>query len=121
MKRIRRATISVGEPWDFEANDGPNRLVVELTGIVPGPQALNWVPRYLLLRVVNAFDYHAERVEWLVGSPRYEGVTLESLAEKGGTAGFARLRPSAQLVEGKPFGTQDVDYFMIGNLTFALF
>lgn len=119
LTMTRRAAISVGEPWDFEASDGPNRLVVEYTGIVPGPTALNWAPRYLLLRVVNAFDYDAERVEWLVASPRYEGVTLEMLAEEGGTAGFARLRPSAKLVEGKPFGPQEVDYFMIGDLTFT--
>jgi hypothetical protein len=119
MSEPRRAAISVGEPWDFEGNDGPNRLVVDHVGEVPGPGLRNWASRYLLLRVVSPFDYRSERVEWLIASPRYKGVTIDMLAENGGTAGISRLRPGVRLAEDKPFETDDVEYFMIGGINFV--
>ncbi len=112
-----RYQISVGEPWDFEGPDGANRVVVEGIGVAPGPNAPNWQPTYLLLRVEQPFMYRGESVQFLVASPRNEGVTLESLGRYGGNAGIARVRPNIHIAAGVPFGKDDVEYFMIGTLS----
>lgn len=109
--------ISVGEPWDFEGPDGPNRVVVESVRVVSGPNEANWQPSYLLLRVERPFTYRGETVCFLVACPRYEGMTLESLERDGGTAGIARVRPNVKITARVPFGRNDVEYFMIGTIT----
>lgn len=113
---MARYEISVGEPWDFEGPDGPNRVLVEGISIVSGPNEPYWQPSYLLLRVQHPFTYRGESVHLLVACPRYEGVTLESLERDGGTAGIARVRPNIEITAGVPFGTDDVEYFMIGTI-----
>jgi hypothetical protein len=116
MKPSRRAEISVGEPWDFEGNDGPNRLLVDHEGWVEGPQEENRQSRFLLLRVVHPFEHRSERVEYVIASPRHLDVTPEMLAERGGHAGFVRVRPGVRLLDGDPFNGLDVDHFLIGGL-----
>jgi hypothetical protein len=114
--QVPRYEISVGEPWDFEGPDGPNRVVVEGAGFVTGPEEPNWSPAYLLLRVVQPFTHQGEQVRLLVACPRYEGVTLESLGRDGGTAGLARVRAGVAVVEGSRLGKNDIEYFMIGTI-----
>jgi hypothetical protein len=113
---MQRFQLSVGEPWNFEGPDGPNRVVVDLVGFVGGPSLPNWQDRYLLLKVVAPFTHKGERVALLVASPRYEGDTLEGIVASGGTVGVSRVRPNAQLQPGSNLDPKGVEYIIIGGL-----
>ena len=114
---MQRFEISVGEPWDFEGPDGPNRIVVDFAGIVNGPSLPNWQTRYLLLKVVVPFTHADELVSFLVAAPRYDGDTLESIIAKGGTVGVSRVRPTVQLSPDAKLSPAEVEYIIIGGLS----
>lgn len=114
---MQRFTLSVGEPWNFEGSDGPNRVVVDLVGFVGGPSLPNWQDRYLLLTVLAPFTHKGEPVNLLVASPRYEGDTLEKIIANGGTIGASRVRPAATLVPGSTLDPDGVEYIIIGDLS----
>lgn len=113
---MRKFSLSVGEPWDFEGPDGPNTVEVELIGEVDGPDAENWSSSYLLLKVIRPFTFNGEVAERLVAAPRYEGESLKSISRKGGTVGVARVLPGKSIGPGQRLLTGDIHYCIIGEL-----
>lgn len=113
---MKRFSLSVGEPWDFQGPDGPNLLFVELLGIVGGPKEDSWALRSLLLQASTPFEMDGEHVQLMVASPRYVGDTIESVASVGGTVGVARVRPGVSLISGASYNTTDISYCIIGEL-----
>ena len=95
---MRKFSLSVGEPWDFEGPDGQNNIELELLGEVDGPNVENWATSYLLLKVIRPFSFNGEAVECLVAAPRYEGESLRSVFQNGGTVGVGRVDHLNRLV-----------------------
>lgn len=114
---MKRFSISVGEPWDFEGPEGRNILLVELLGVVGWPKQMNWASHALLLRSITPFDMDGERVELMVATPRYVGENIELVATAGGTVNVARVRPNCTLMPGGSYNTTDVTFCIIGDLT----
>ena len=113
---MRKFSLSVGEPWDFEGPDGQNKVELELLGEVDGPIAENWATSYLLLKVIRPFSFNGEAVECLVAAPRYEGESLRSVFQNGGTVGVGRVLPGRSIHPGQKLLTSDTQYCIIGRL-----
>ena len=64
---MTRYELLVGEPWDFEGPDGPNRLLVDFGGFTPG---LNRADEFILLKAVMPFQHNNKLVEFMIASPR---------------------------------------------------
>jgi hypothetical protein len=108
--------ISVGEPWNFEGPDGPNRILAKAEGIVTGPKRPTWQGQYLLLRVKTPFKMNGKRVTQLVAAPRYVGDTLSKMILEGGSVGIARICESQNLRAGDKFEVEQVHYCIIGSV-----
>ena len=113
---MRQFALSVSEPWDFKGPDGPNRVLVELVGVVGGPKNQDRDSRFLLLRATSPFEIDGEQVKLVVASPRYSGDTLDSVSSVGGTVGVARVLPHATVIPGGFIETTDVQCCIIGSL-----
>ena len=111
---MSRYELLVGEPWDFEGPDGPNRLLVDFGGVIPSEDRAG---ECILLKAVTPFIHNNERVEFMIASPRYSGNSIDEIVKQGGHVGVARIRPNVSIVSGHPFMPSDVDYFLIGRLT----
>jgi hypothetical protein len=108
--------ISVGEPWDFDGPDGPNKIIAVGEGIVSGPNQLNWGKEYFLLKVRTPFKMDGELVSLLIASPRYEGDSLNKLISEGCTAGIARVREGHNIESGNKIEPDQVKYCIIGTV-----
>ena len=108
--------ISVGEPWDFEGPDGPNKIIVTGKGLVSGPDQVNWAKEYFLLSVRNPFKMDGELVSSLIVSPRYEGDSLSKLINEGCTAGIARVHEKYHVEPGDKIEPNQVKYCIIGSV-----
>ena len=108
-----RFELLVAEPSNFEGPDGPNRLLVDFDGFIPGQ---NRADEYMLLKAVMPFQYNNEIVEFMIASPRHRGNTVYEIVEQGGHVGVARLRPHVSIVRDRSFMPTDIDYCFIGNL-----
>ena len=108
--------IFVGEPWDFEGPDGPNRILAKAEGIVTGPEREHWEGEYLLLRVKTPFKMNGKLVTLLVAAPRYVGDTLSDMIMEGCTVGIARICEGEDLRAGDKFEAEQVEYCIIGSV-----
>jgi hypothetical protein len=113
-KKLRE--LSVDEPGDFSSPDGPNRVVVEVEGIVEGPDLENWRGECLKLSVKSPFDWNGELVKEMIAAPRYTGVTISGIERNGGTVGVSRVRPNRKVTIAQTFSPEDVEYIIIGSL-----
>ncbi len=111
---MTRYELLVGEPWNFEGPDGPNRLLVDSDGFMPSQ---NGAEEYLLLKVVTPFRYNDQLVEFMIASPRHSGSIVYEIAKQGGHVSVARIRPTVAIVRDRPFPPADVEYFLAGRLT----
>lgn len=111
----------VGEPWDFSGPDGENKIIVEMLGLVDGPQEDYWAPKHILFSVPNPFQFKGHTVTQLIAAPRYEGVSLRRIRTIGGTVGACRVEEGRELQVGSQFQSSDVEYIIIGGLRRVLF
>ena len=109
-----RFELLVAEPWDFEGPNGPNRLLVNFDGFIPGQ---NRADEYMLIKAVMPFQYNNEVVEFMIASARHSGNTIYEIAEQGGHVDVARIRPNVSIIRDRSFMPTDIDHFLIGNLT----
>lgn len=111
---MHRYELLVGEPWNSEGPDGPNRLLVDFDGFTPGQ---NRADEFILLKAVTPFQYNNELVEFMIASPRYKGSTVYEIAKQGGHVGVSRVRPNVSIARERTLMPADIDYFLIGSLT----
>ncbi len=117
MDRVEKEFILlVGEPWDFEGPDGPNRIHVILNAEVAGPAVENWSASYLLFEVRAPFTFEGRLYTHLLAAPRYASDTLEAIREDGGVVGVAGLHVDPSVLEQRPLSTDDATYIVVASL-----
>ena len=109
-------TINIGEPWNFEAKDGPNLLLADFEGFVISQLSSKNEKQYLLFRLVNPFSYDGEIVEKIIATPRYAGDSVNDVLNKNVPCAIFRILPGVILEQGQEFMSKDIQYFLIGSI-----
>jgi hypothetical protein len=113
---MKRFKLINSEPWDFLNRDRTNRMIVELLGIVQGSALPTESGLYILLKVVEPFEYENEPVEYMVATHRYAGDTEKKIAIYGGIVNIVGVRQGIPFVGNQQFSRTDANTFFIGNL-----
>ncbi len=111
--------IQISEPWDFEQPDGTNCIRVKGVGSMcyyglNKRRILAW-----LFSLDVPIEYGGELVKQVICSPRYTGVSLESMMRDGCSVGISRVKPGVSVRDGVPMELTDLAYFAIGTIAAA--
>lgn len=108
--------IVVGEPFDWQAPDGSNKILVEGLGPVYGSPRFQVSRELYLLRVVRPFEVDGEAVEQLLVGPRHVGDTTDTAMSSYCTVGIGRVRPHVGLKAGGEFDGSESVYWALGSI-----
>ncbi len=108
--------ILVGEPWDFEALDGKNKILASGLGIVNVVDLLGKMKELYLLQVLHPFIIDEQKVEFMVCQPRHAGDTIYEIAKTGGIVGVYRIKEGLAVQKEQQISADDIIYCVIGSL-----
>ncbi len=108
--------IFVGEPWDFEALDGKNKILASGLGVVDMVDHEGQPKEAYLLQVLHPFIMDKQKVEFMVVQPRYSGDTIYEIAKMGGTVGVYRVKADMAVEKEQQISEDDLKPCVIGKL-----
>ena len=95
-------------------------FVVEVVGILPGPNLPNW-DRELLLAVCELpFTWRGEEVKYVIASPRHFSDSLASIATRGGIVAIGRVRPGHDPMAWPHVDHTAIDYWAVASATLVV-
>ena len=106
----------VGEPWDFEALDGKNKILVDGLGIVNVIDSNGQSKELYLLQVLHPFMMDKQKVDFLVFQPRHVGDSIYEIAQVGGMVGVYKVKEGLLAQKEQQISVNDLSYCIIGNL-----
>jgi hypothetical protein len=77
-----QVSIGISEPWEFEDQVGSSTFTGAITDIYTSRhlrQSFKKETEYLIVHLARPFGYEKLRTEYLIGSPRHDGVGLSEL------------------------------------------
>ena len=116
LNNMTRYEMLVGEPWNFEGPDGPNRVLVDFVRKMTISNSRDEEKSNILLKVVTPFQDHGEQVKYLIASPRHMGDTVNDVLQFGGIVGVARVREGVSVSIDNLLTHENIVYFMVGSL-----
>ncbi len=108
--------ILVGEPWNFEALDGKNKILASELGAVNMVDHEGQTKELYLLQVLHPFIMEKQKVEFMIFQPRYSGDTIYEIAKIGGTVGLYRVKEGMSVQKEQQISVNDIIYSVIGRL-----
>jgi hypothetical protein len=111
-----RLVMEIDEPWDFKGPDGTNKLPVEFVRTVTILNAPEQVAIYILLKLLTPFLDQGQPVEFVVAAPRYSGIKVEDILDKGSVVGLARVLPGKLQTSNPNLTLADIVHAYIGWL-----
>jgi hypothetical protein len=74
LNNMTRYEMLVGEPWNFEGPNEPNRVLVDFVRKMTISNSRDEEKSNILLKVVTPFQDHGEQVKYLIASPLKWGI-----------------------------------------------
>jgi len=85
-----QVSIEISEPWEFEDEVGSSTFTGKITDIYVSThlrKSSEKKTEHLIVHLVTPFGYEKLKTEYLIGSPRHEGIGLSALT-KGEVVAF---------------------------------
>jgi hypothetical protein len=108
--------IQIGEPWDFEHQNGTNAFGASFVGIIDMSPKENWQEKYILLDITEPFQFKGELVSQILCCPRYEGDSIFQAQHLMCTVGISRVLPGITYDINSKVNPEEINYFAIGEV-----
>jgi len=113
--KLRRYRLGMADGAHGPGDVGP--LVVTDGGSIAGPDLTNWQVESMLAICEEPLTWRGDFVAFLVLSPRYLGVNLESVRREGGIVGVGRILPGYDPREWPVLQPRAMDYWGVGVIS----